>query len=62
MGYEVYIQDNGRYGNDQLVVLGPEGKEQIWANCNVSEEWKSFGPNSEQFIHSVVDQWCGWSS
>jgi hypothetical protein len=62
LGYEVYIQDNGRYGNDQIVVLGPEGKEQIWANCNVTEEWSSFGPNSEQFIHSVVTRWCGWSS
>ena len=60
LGYEVYIQDNGQYGNDQMLVFGPEGKEQIWANCNVTEEWKSFGPNSENFIHAVVTQWCGW--
>ena len=59
-GYEVYIQDNGRYGNDQIVVFGPAGKEEIWVNCNVTEEWKSFGPNSEQFIHNVAVQWCGW--
>ena len=62
LGYEVYIQDNGTYGNDQIVVLGPEGKEQIWVNCNVTEEWKSFGPNTEQFIHSVASQWCSWDS
>ena len=60
LGYEVYIQDNGTYGNDQMVVIGPAGKEEVWVNCNVTEEWKSFGPNTEQFVHSVAAQWCDW--
>ena len=61
-GFEAYVQDNGEQGNDQMVVFGPEGKEQIWLNCWVTEEWKSYGPNSEEFIHAVVSQWCGWES
>jgi len=59
-GYTVYTQDNGVQGNDQMVILGPEGREQVWLNCWVTSEWKSFGPNSEQFIHSVVSQYCDW--
>ena len=59
-GYTIYTQDNGPEGNDQMMILGPEGREQVWLNCWVTEEWKSFGPNSEQFIHSVVSQYCDW--
>lgn len=60
-GYNVYTQDNGTNGNDQMVIEGPEGREQVWINCWVTEEWKSYGPNSEQFIHSVVSQYCDWT-
>ena len=60
LGYEVYVQDNGTYGNDQIVFLGPEGREDIWVNCNVEEKWKSFGRNTEQLIHMVATQWCDW--
>ena len=59
-GYTAFVQDNGEYGNDQMIIYGPEGTEQVWLNCWQTEEWKSFGPNSEQFIHAVVSQWCGW--
>jgi hypothetical protein len=59
-GYTIYTQDNGPEGNDQMVIFGPEGRDQVWLNCWVTEEWKSFGPNSEQFIHSVVSQYCDW--
>ena len=60
-GYTVYTQDNGTQGNDQMVILGPEGREQVWLNCWVTEEWKSYGPNSEEFIHSVVSSYCDWN-
>lgn len=60
-GYTVYTQDNGAQGNDQMVIMGPEGKEQVWLNCWVTEEWKSFGPNSEEFIHAVVSAYCDWN-
>ena len=60
-GYTIYTQDNGPEGNDQMVILGPEGREQVWLNCWVTEEWKSFGPNSEEFIHGVVSSYCDWN-
>ena len=60
-GFTAFVQDNGEQGNDQMIIYGPEGTEQVWLNCWVTEEWKSFGPNSEQFIHAVVSQWCGWN-
>ena len=59
-GYTVLVQDNGEHGNDQMLIYGPDGQEQVWLNCWQTEEWKSYGPNSEQFIHAVVSQWCGW--
>ena len=59
-GYTVYTQDNGPEGNDQMIIDGPEGREQVWINCWVTEEWKSFGPNSEEFIHGVVSMYCDW--
>ena len=60
-GYQIYVQDNGPQGNDQMVIDGPEGREQVWINCWVTEEWKSFGPNSEEFIHGVVSMYCDWN-
>ena len=60
LGYNVVSQDNGEQGNDQMIIDGPAGREQVWINCWVTEEWKSYGPNSEQFIHDVVSQWCDW--
>ena len=59
-GYTVYTQDNGPEGNDQMIINGPEGQEQVWINCWVTEEWKSFGPNSEEFVHAVVSSYCAW--
>ena len=59
-GFTAAVQDNGEQGNDQIWVDGPEGVEHIWANCWVTEEWKSYGPNSEGFIDAVVSSWCGW--
>ena len=60
LGYNVLTQDNGSQGNDQMIIDGPEGREQVWINCWVTEEWKSFGPNSEEFIHGVVSTYCDW--
>ena len=61
-GYTVYTQDNGPEGNDQMVIDGPAGREQVWINCWVTEEWKSYGPNTEEFIHDVVSMYCDWDS
>lgn len=60
-GYNIWYQDNGTQGNDQMVIDGPAGREQVWINCWVTEEWKSFGPNSEEFIHGVVSTYCDWT-
>jgi hypothetical protein len=60
LGYQIATQDNGERGNDQMVINGPEGREDVWLNCWQTEEWKSYGPNSEAFIHAVVSEWCQW--
>ena len=60
LGYNVYSQDNGEQGNDQMIIDGPAGREEVWLNCWQTEEWKSYGPNSEQFVNAVVSEWCGW--
>ena len=59
-GFTAAVQDNGQQGNDQIWVDGPEGEEHIWANCNVTQTWRAYGPNSEGFVDAVVTQWCGW--
>lgn len=59
-GYTVWAEDNGYEGTDRLVVNGPEGQEHIYANCNISREWNSWGSNSREFVHSVVSRWCRW--
>ena len=60
-GYNIWVQDNGAEGNDQMVIDGPAGRESVWINCWVTEEWKSYGPNSEEFIHGVVSTYCDWT-
>ena len=60
-GYNIQVQDNGAQGNDQMIIFGPEGREQVWINCWVTQEWRSFGPNSEDFIHGVVSTYCDWN-
>jgi hypothetical protein len=62
LGYQVATQDNGERGNDQMVINGPSGREDVWLNCWQEERWVSYGPNTEQFVHAVVSQWCGWDS
>lgn len=57
---EVYVQNNGPNMNDQMVIMGPAGKEDVWIDCHNNEEWKSYGPNTEDFIHSVVSYYCDW--
>ena len=59
-GYQVFIQDNGQYGNDQILALGPEGEEHIWVDCNKEQFWRSYGPNSYEFIDTITHRWCGW--
>ena len=61
LGYNVLTQDNGEQGNDQMVIDGPAGREDVWLNCWVTEEWKSFGPNSEELVHAIVSSYCDWN-
>lgn len=60
LGYSSYSQDNGQWGNDQLLVEGPAGTEHIWVDCNKEERWRSYGPNSYEFIDAVTTSWCSW--
>lgn len=61
-GFPVMVQDNGTQGNDQMVIDGPEGREQVWINCWQTREWASFGHNSQQFVDSIVSRYCGWDN
>lgn len=47
-------------GNDLILVYGPAGAEKIRVVCNKApHDWKSVGPNSQQFAQAVVNYWCG---
>ena len=59
-GYQIAVQDNGANANDQMVIQGPHGTDDVWIDCHVGEEWASYGPNSEEFVHSIVSTYCGW--
>lgn len=59
-GWYGYIQDNGQYGTDRMLITGPAGEEHIVVNCNVSQTWQSWGPNSHQFVEDITDRWCDW--
>ena len=61
-GFPVMVQDNGTQGNDQMVINGPDGQEQVWINCWQTREWASYGPNSQQFVDSIVSRYCGWDN
>lgn len=60
-GYRVQVQDNGRTANDQMIIHGPEGVDEVWLNCNVTQDWKAYGPNSKQFVHNIVSRYCNWN-
>lgn len=59
-GYQIAVQDNGPNANDQMVIQGPHGTDDVWIDCHNNQEWSSYGPNSEEFVHSIVSRYCGW--
>ena len=54
---EVYIQDNGTC-NDQIVVIGPAGKEEIWVNL-MSPRNGNFGPILNSLSILYLQWWLG---
>ncbi len=57
-GYHAEIWDSGSYaGEDTIVVLGPNGSEHINVTC-APFDWRSTGPNSENFVTRITQAWC----
>ena len=54
LGYESCLTDTA--GTDIVLVLGPEGGERITVVCD--EQWNSHGPNTQEFVQSIVDFYC----
>ena len=57
-GYHVMAVDGGQYGTDLLVVNG--GMQDIAVNCNVTEEYTTYGSLSGNAVYGIVEGWCGW--
>ena len=58
--YNACMVNNGPGGNDLILVEGPLGVERIRVICKDEgeHEWKSYGANQLDFVHSVVTHWC----
>ena len=57
-GHHVMAVDGGQYGTDLLIVNG--GQQDIAVNCNVTEEYTTYGNLSGNAVYSIVEQWCSW--
>ena len=57
-GYRVMAVDGGQYGTDLLIVNG--GMQDIAVNCNVTEEYTTYGSLSGNAVYGIVEEWCGW--
>ena len=54
LGYNTCVTDNEDV--DRVLVMGPEGGERITVDCGV--EWTAQGPNTEEFVESIVNTYC----
>ena len=59
-GYQIAVQDNGPNMNDQMVIQGPAGTDDVWIDCHNHEEWMGYGPNDLDFVHDIVSTYCDW--
>ena len=54
--YNACITDNEVV--DRVLIMGPEGGERITVECG--GEWFSHGPNTQEFVQSVVNFYCNY--
>tara|TARA_E500000178_G_scaffold291253_2_gene295035 strand:- start:1672 stop:1938 length:267 start_codon:yes stop_codon:yes gene_type:complete len=57
-GHHVMAVDGGPRGTDLLIVNG--GQQDIAVNCNVTEEYTTYGTLNGNTVYSIVEQWCSW--
>ena len=60
-GYRSCVADYGPDGNDLILVKSPMGTERMRVVCNTKTNqytWESFGPNTEDFINNIANEWC----
>ena len=57
-GHHVMAVDGGPRGTDLLIVNG--GQQDIAVNCNVTEEYTTYGTLNGNAVYSIVEQWCSW--
>jgi hypothetical protein len=57
-GYQVMAVESGPRGTDLLIVNG--GIQDIAVNCNVTEEYTTFGTLDGNTVYGIVEQWCSW--
>lgn len=56
LGYDACITDTAQV--DRVLVLGPEGGERISVHCEDNGTWSAHGPNSQEFVESIVNVYC----
>ena len=54
LGYNTCVTDNEDV--DRVLVMGPEGGERITVECG--GEWSAHGPNTQEFVESIVNAYC----
>ena len=57
-GYHVLAVDGGQRGTDLLVING--GQQDVAVNCNVTEEYSTYGRLNGDVVYGIVESWCGW--
>ncbi len=57
LDYKACITDNTN-GSDTVLVMGPAGGERITVECHNNQAWTANGPNTQEFVQSVVNFYC----
>ena len=57
VGHYACVTDNEVI--DRILIIGPDGGERITVECGA--EWAANGPNSQEFVQSVVNSYCNLS-
>ena len=57
-GFRVMAIENGHQGTDLLVVNG--GLQDIAVNCNVTEDYATYGSLDGNTVYGIVESWCSW--
>ena len=57
-GFRVMAVESGPRGTDLLIVNG--GIQDIAVNCNVTQEYTTYGSLDGTTVYGIVESWCGW--